>query len=272
MKLPSFRIDLRKNTTSIASILSGIFLIYLNFAFFSLSPQMFSAITLVSGILVIGIPLMIKYSDYKKVKRIETLFPRYLSDIAENISSGMTLPQAIRIAAKNDYDVLTPYVRDINAKISWGIPLEIVMNDFAVKSGSVTMKRNVQTIIETHRSGGSIDIVLKSVAQSLLELERIKKERSSSIYSQMINGYVIYIIFLGVMIGLSSFLIPTFRFNETSADLEKTFVDIFRSLIVIQGFFAGLSIGKLAEGTIQAGIKHSLVLVVVGYSAFLLFG
>ena len=206
------------------------------------------------------------------MKKIEEMFPKYLGDIAQNIASGMTLPQAIRTASKNDYGVLTPLVKEITAKISWGITLERVLHDFAEKTGSHLMKRNVQTIIETHRSGGSIDTVLKSVAQSLIELERIKKERSSSVYSQMINGYVIYLIFLGVMIGMSSFLIPTFKFSETNADLENTFKEIFQSLVVIQGFFAGISIGKLAEGSLQAGIKHSLVLVVFGYSAFVLFG
>ena len=266
------KIDFRKNSTSIVSMLAGAALVYVNFVLFSDQPQLFSGINLVAGILIIGIPLMVKFEGYNRVKKIEGLFPRYLGDISQNISSGMTLPQAMRTAAINDYGVMTPYVKEITAKVSWGITLEKVLYDFAEKTGSVSMKRNIQTIIETHRSGGSIDTVLKSVAQSLIELEKIKRERSSSIYSQMINGYVIYIIFLGVMIGLSSFLIPTFQFNEEGSSLQGTFTDIFRSLVVIQGFFAGMSIGKLAEGNLQAGIKHSLVLVVLGYSAFLLFG
>ncbi|MBI2579322.1 MAG: type II secretion system F family protein [Candidatus Aenigmarchaeota archaeon] len=267
-----FSIDVKKNYTGIISIAAGLALIYVNFMLFSAIPQIFSMINLVAGILVMGIPLLIKYESYGRVKKIEALFPKYLGDVAQNIASGMTLPQAMRTSANNDYSVMTPYVKEISAKISWGITFERVLTDFAEKTGSRTMKRNVQTIIETHRSGGSIDTVLKSVAQSLIELERIKKERASSIYSQMVNGYVIYLIFLGVMIGLSSFLIPTFKFDESKSDLEQTFSDIFRSLVVIQGFFAGMSIGKLAEGSLQAGIKHSLALVVLGYSAFLLFG
>ena len=96
----------------------------------------------------------------------------------------------------------------------------------------------------------------------------IKKERSSSIYAQMITGYLIYIVFLGVMIGLSTFLIPVF-FSQAETSMD--FIGLFRSLIIIQGFFAGLSVGKMAEGTILAGAKHSLVLTVLGYSAFLIF-
>jgi len=184
----------------------------------------------------------------------------------------MTLPQAMRATSSIDYGVLTPYIREMASKVSWGITFEKIMEDFAKKTGSKSMKRNVQTIIETHRSGGAMDTILKSVAQSLIELERIKKERSASVYAQMINGYLIYIVFLGVMIGLSSVLVPAFRLGETLPDLQGVFAEIFRALIIIQGFFAGLAIGKMAEGNLIAGIKHSLVLVVFGYSAFLIFG
>ena len=117
-----------------------------------------------------------------------------------------------------------------------------------------------------------MDTIMRSVAQSLVELEKIKKERSASVYAQMINGYLIFFVFLGVMIGLSSVLVPAFKMGEQTQDLQTVFSEIFRALIIVQGFFAGLSIGKMAEGTLIAGIKHSLVLVVIGYSAFLMFG
>ena len=37
---------------------------------------------------------------------------------------------------------------------------------------------------------------------------------------------------------------------------------IFLALIIIQGLFAGLMIGKFSEGSIRYGIKHSLVLTI----------
>ena len=144
--------------------------------------------------------------------------------------------------------------------------------EFAKKTKSKTMKRNVQTISEAYHSGGTVGTILSSVAQSLQELERIKKERSASIYAQMVNGYLIYVIFLGVMIGLSSILVPAFvRFGGGQENLQGAFTEIFRSLTVIQGFFAGIAIGKMAEGTIVAGLKHAVVLVIFGYTALVIF-
>lgn len=258
---------------SMLTTIVGVSLLVLNFIYVSGYPQLFAMLNMVSAVIILGFPVMYKYTQFNKIKKIEKMFPRYLGDIAESISAGMTLPQAIRAVTKNDYDVLTSHVKDISAKISWGIPFEKVFNDFAMSTGSSMMKRNVQSIIETHKSGGSMDTVLKAVAESFNEIEKIKKERSTSVYSQMINGYMIFIVFLGVMIGMSSMLIPAFRFEETSnADMVAMFKEIFRALIVIQGFFAGIAIGKMAEGTIVAGIKHAIVLVVFGYSVFMFLG
>lgn len=258
---------------SIMTTTAGIMLLIINFKFFSNFAQLFAMLNMVSAVIILGFPVMYRYTQFNKVKKIERMFPKYLRDISESIAAGMTLPQAMRSVTKNDYDVLNQHVCDISAKISWGIPFDKVLNDFSLSTGSAMMKRNVQSIIETHRSGGSMDTVLKAVSESFNEIEKIKKERSTSVYSQMINGYMIYIVFLGVMIGMSSMLIPAFHFDETSnVEMAGMFKEIFRSLIVIQGFFAGISIGKMAEGTIVAGIKHAIVLVVFGYSVFMFLG
>ncbi len=260
-------------TISLISFAAGLSLAAFNNLFLKSYTQIEALINLIAVFLVLGIPLIYKYNEYRLVKKIETLFPKYLTDISENISTGMTLPQAMKAATRNEYQELTPYIKELYAKVQWGIPLEKVLADFAKRTRSKTMKRNVQTIIEAHRSGGTIDTILKSVAQSLQELERIKKERSSSIYAQMINGYLIYVVFLGVMIGLATILVPAFtRFGGSSEDLQAAYLEIFRSLTVIQGFFAGIAIGKMAEGTIVAGVKHAMALVIFGYSVFLIFG
>jgi archaeal flagellar protein FlaJ len=263
------KLGLKKAT--LLSLVTGIFILVINYMFFASNAQTYTIINMSAAVIILGMPLAYRYTDYKSRKDAEAIFPIYLRDVASNISSGMTLPQAMKATHTNNYGPLDSYVREASAKISWGVTFEKAMHDFAAKIKSNSISRTVQTVIETHRSGGQIDTILISIAQSLHDLEKIKKERSSSVYGQMINGYLIYIVFLGVMIGLSAVLIPAFKLDETSPAMKTTFVDMFRSLTVIQGFFAGLAIGKMAEGTLTAGIKHSMVLVIVGYSAFLVF-
>jgi flagellar protein FlaJ len=42
-------------------------------------------------------------------------------------------------------------------------------------------------------------------------------------------------------------------------------------MAVIQAFFGGLVAGKMGEGTVSAGLKHSLMLMVCGYLALKIF-
>lgn len=257
---------------SLITIVIGLIITYVNLQVFVSIPQIFSIVNLIAVVVVLGVPLLVKYSDYSQIKKLENYFPKLMRDITENIRTGMTLPQAIRAASSNNYDVLSAYVKELNAKISWGIQFDTALMDFADKTRSDSIRRTVQTVIEAHRSGGTIETVMEAVVESLRELEKIKKERSASVYSQMINGYLIYIVFLGVMVGMSAFLIPTFQFENAQSDLRTIFSELFRNLIIIQGFFAGIAIGKMAEGNVSAGIKHSMVLVIFGYTVFLFFG
>jgi len=36
-------------------------------------------------------------------------------------------------------------------------------------------------------------------------------------------------------------------------------------LLLVQGFFSGLAVGKLAEGTLKAGVKHSFALMILSF-------
>ena len=74
------------------------------------------------------------------------------------------------------------------------------------------------------------------------------------------------------------YLVPTLRTFSTTeieiSDIENLagfYANIFRILIIIQGFFSGLVIGKLSEGSILSGLKHSIALVIIGSLALLIF-
>jgi len=47
---------------------------------------------------------------------------------------------------------------------------------------------------------------------------------------------------------------------------------IFLMLSLIQGFFAGVIIGKLSEGELSAGLRHSLILMTVAFFVMTLMG
>jgi flagellar protein FlaJ len=274
VKLPAHGLFGSWKRATATAIGTAIAIFAINIALFFDVPQIFAALNGLAVIIALGIPVYLRYHEYTRSQELEAMFPAFMRDITENINVGMTLPKAIRAATANDYGIFTPFVKEIAAKIDWGIPFERVLTDFAAKSRSAVIGRTVKGIIEVHRSGGTIGTVMQAMTVSVRELERIKKERAARVYSQMVTGYFVFFLFLGIMLVMARLLIPLLTFQiagAATADISRMFVDTFRALVVIQGVFAGLGIGKMSEGTIIAGFKHAFVLTVIGYTAFVIF-
>jgi flagellar protein FlaJ len=232
----------------------------------------FSEMLSLTSIIIIPLGVLLyQYNKYRESKEIEEKFPDFLRDVAENIRAGMTIPQAITSTKDTYYGALTPYIKKIIVQIDWGVPFDEILIDFSNHSKK-SLRRTVSTIIDTYRGGGDIADVFDSIGRSTVEIDRINKERSSMIYNQMLTGYIIFFVFIGVLVMMQVYLIPSLQTLSspelgvpTFESIGKFYSDIFRLLIVLQGFFSGLVIGKLSEGSIIAGLKHSLFLVILGY-------
>jgi archaeal flagellar protein FlaJ len=233
-------------------------------------------LTLLSiGIVVAG-PLILQYRLYKINKEIEERFPDFLRDVTENIKTGMTLTQAITATKETYYGALSPYVKKMVTKIDWSIPFDEILKEFS-KGSTPLIKKTVSTITETYTGGGDITQILDATGKTIKEINKVRRERFSAIYSQMVTGYVIFFIFIAVLVVLQKFLVPSlFAFSSeevgisADAGISGYYSMIFQWLIIIEGFFSGLVVGKMAEGNLLAGIKHSFILTVIGYGAFIL--
>jgi flagellar protein FlaJ len=271
------KVDLKTAIIIAVSFIVGITLFISNFLYIKgqYHTLLFSIINIFAILIIIGPVTVIQYTKYKRISQIEEKFPDFLRDVVEGIRGGMSLPLAIKYASRNKYGYLDEYIKRLVAQISWGIPFEEALNNFGKSVGSYNIKRAVSTIIQAHRSGGELGEVLNSVSESVVEIDKIRRERSSKHNSQMMTGDIIFFVFIGVMVGLEKFLLPALKFGavgitggipaappETKEVLGKMFIN----LAVIQGAFSGLSIGKLAEGRISAGIKHSVILSLIGYT------
>jgi len=253
-------------------IIVGMIILF-DFLFLRDVPTIFSSVFIVAIIMLIAPIALIRYYEISKIKSLEDFFPQFMRDLVESVRSGMTLPQAIKVVSENDYGHLSHHVKKLNAQLNWGIPFDKALMNFSKSTRSKLIARISSTIIESHRFGGNITSIFETISSTSVEIERLREERRLYINSQLITGYVIFFVFLVVIIGLQKFLVPTLseiavEEITTAPGTEKEMVDeyagIFRNLIILQGLFAGLVIGKMAEGVIAGGIKHSLFLVIIG--------
>ena len=256
--------------SSINGVIVGL-IILLDFLFFREISGLFSSILLLAVIMFIVPIVVVRYYYNWRIKSLEDYFPQFVRDLAESIKAGMTLPQAVDSISTNDYGNLSSHVKKLNAQLEWGIPFDKAFMNFARGTRSKLISRISSTIIQSHEFGGNLIDILESISKTAIEIERLREERKLYMHSQLITGYVIFFVFLVVVIGLEKYLVPSLTqasvtelTQPVTSQVSEEYKTLFRNLTIIQGFFAGLVIGKLSEGSMSAGIKHSLFLIIIG--------
>lgn len=248
------------------------------------------------------------YFEYKRIKTIEEQLPLFLLDLSEAQKIGMTLTEALKQVSRTDYGKLTEEIKKINYQLSWGIPTQEAMNNFAIRlKKSKLIGRIVRIINEAYSSGGDIARTMEATASDITSIKEAEKERRAITYQHMLIMYAIYYIFIGIVIGLSQTLIPLMEMDVQSgiAGSIMTFSDpceacvnnpdiycvncsvfsvvcqmfgiekscyyyaLFLLMAIIQGIFSGLVAGQIGEGSVTAGLKHSSIMTISGFSILL---
>jgi len=208
-------------------------------------------------------------------KEKESMFLEFSRDLTESVNSGIPISKSI-LNVEKDYGNLSVHVNKLKNQISIGIPFRKALHIFAEDSKNKVIKRGVSIIIEAEEFGGEIGSTLESVVKSVNKIENLKKERSAAVYNQVVQGYIIFSLFIVIMLVLQIWLLPQMLQltqdvnvvegdSQLSTDNVEFFNLIFIILIIVQGLFMGLVIGKLSEGRLLPGLKHSFILVSISY-------
>lgn len=230
-------------------------------------------------IVAIGIPtFLIIYREERRQARIDENLPYLLREISNAQRTGMSLPRAIQESAKRHYGPLTPELRKMSSKISWGIPFNQAMEDFQKAIDTPLAQRATVLILEAERSGGNLEEIFEATEKHVQTLLNLKKEREGSMKPYVWIVYASYIIFILVIVILfQTFFIPFGNANISSEQTAGMFLlninlDIleilFLHMLAIQAFFSGLVAGKMSKMTVKAGLMHSVIMMFIGWFAF----
>jgi archaeal flagellar protein FlaJ len=264
-------------------IVSGVVIALFDFVFFYGDERMlFFLMGIAFG--VIALPFIINLAiENKKEQKVNEMFLEFSRNLAESVSTGTPISKGIVNLKKKNYGALNPYIEKLANQISLGVPVNIALQTFSKEIDSNAIKRAIALIREAEKAGGEIDYILDSTAKSISEIEKLKKERRSAIYGLIVQGYVIFFIFIGIILVMEFKIIPLTAgvgsfggFGAGSSDLLSTqtgggvispeaFTKPFLYLLLTQGLFVGLVIGKLTEGSVKKGIKHSFILMITAF-------
>lgn len=239
---------------------------------------------LLSSVIAVAPPGLFDYYKKRKIKKIEAHFPDLLTDLALSRKAGMTLQAAVDIAARGEYGELTEGIKWINRMMSWGLSFEEAMSRFAKRYPTPLIKRSVSIIMEATRAGGEIGNILEVVAENARETKALEKKRASESFSYIVICYLSFLVFVGVIVILTSRYIP--MLEETAAKTQEVpgitgikitpqivemYKMVFYHVLVVQGFFNGIIAGKVGEGYVVAGFKHAVILVAIATLVYLVF-
>ena len=211
----------------------------------------------------------------------EDMFLEFARNLVESVKVGTPISKSIINIKGKSYGALSENVEKLANQISLGIPLHTALEVFSKDVNNKTISRSLTLIGEAERAGGNIGQILEEVTGAVKTSDKLKKERLSSISTLAVQGYIIFIIFMIIIIVMQFKILPLVSglSGTGGAGLEALAgiggvqtvsgtqeISIpFLYLLLVQGFFSGLAIGKLSEGNIKAGIKHSFALMVMSF-------
>jgi len=272
MKMPKIERRVKK-IALVASVLLAVAIILFAYIMFQAAPT-FDEFVFFAVITAVFPPAVLNYIDYKWRKAVDEHLPDLFRSIVQAQETGMTLPQALEEASKRDYGPLTAELKKMTAQISWGMSFEEALLALGRRVNTMLMQRTVPMIIEASRSGGHVERVFDPMGKFIQTTLLLEKERRTQTRPYIAIIYVAFFVFLFTIILLfKSFFVSIEGLPMlgtavmTPQEVQRTFFH----MTSIQAFFSGLIAGKMGEGTTNAGLKHSLIMMLCGYIALKLF-
>ncbi len=213
----------------------------------------------------------------------EEMFLEFARNLVESVKTGTPISKSIMNVKNKSYGALSENIEKLANQISLGIPLNPALQVFAKDANNKTISRALTLIGQAEKAGGDIGEILESVAEAVSMSDRLKKERKAAISSLVVQGYIIFFVFMIIILIMQFQILPMVSGISELGDItggsfgstgvggggqaisQEELSGAFLYLMLIQGFFTGLTIGKLSEGTVKAGIKHSFALVLISF-------
>jgi flagellar protein FlaJ len=227
-------------------------------------------------------PAAVNVIDANWRASVDKNIPKFLNEVAEAGRSGLTLTRAIEVSAERKYGPLSKELERVKTQLSWGISLEEALKSFGERVDTTLGRRTADLIIEVSRAGGNVQEILESISKHISDLYMLERERMSSIRPYIAIIYVAVVIFLATdMLLMKTFFSQIASLQSAqegvaggpllniTLDVGTLNMILFHTAI-IQGFFGGLVAGKMGEGAIGNGLKHSLILIAITFLAFFL--
>jgi flagellar protein FlaJ len=220
----------------------------------------------------------------KHVREIETRLPDFLRDVAEAGRFGMTLADAIVVASSGRYGRLTPEIKKMAAQIEWGVPASEAVQLFAERVGTPLVTRMASIIRKANDAGGNVADVLSMVSRDAKETILTQEERNVTMSTYVMVVYISFFVFIATILILQGQFLPKMEeagrtVSEQAEEqglaeipgvnIQVSIIDevgfIFLLSVIVHAAGDGLLAGVIQRGSIPIGMRHSFIMLIVGF-------
>ena len=235
---------------------------------------MFANYLLAIAVVVVIFPEAVLFELENRWRRaIEDKIPDLLEDIGEGQLAGMTFIRALEGSANKNFGPLSMELRRVLNKIRVGGTVEEGFQLLSDRVESKLVRMAATIIIETNRSGGDIERIVRSMAGYFWDVKAMTAERRGTMRVYVFITYISFAILLATLIViLNQLLYPLVVAGSTPLFTTQAPFSTYRLVLfhmtVILGFFSGLVAGKMGEGTIKGGLKHVILMILISVVVF----
>jgi archaeal flagellar protein FlaJ len=274
-KIPRKIRQITAAVTIVATLIAVLTILVVNSSFFSVY---INEIFLISALAIIVPSAILDLFNQRWVDAIEDQLPILVRGISESQETGITLVKALDQVIENkliSYP-LSDEIKRISVQMSWGTSFDEALVNFKKRVGSPIVSRFCALVLEASHSGGEIKKVFTATAGFMEDMKEMDKETSSQMKPYIIVIFASFVVYLFIAILLvQSFLAPVSQIDNIPALLGSgvgslNFKGFFYQYMLISAITGGLMAGKLGERRIIGGLKHSIILILVGYIAFVI--
>jgi flagellar protein FlaJ len=245
----------------------------------SLSNYYIFDIVFISLLIIVG-PIGFYLSKVQKEKKeIEGRLSDFFTEMTNNISSGMTVFDGIKTAAKGNYGELTDKIEKMKAELSWRYSIYKVFDNFVERMKSGVIQRVFITINKGLKMGGDTEKVFKAATKEVDQVNRIDAQKKADMSVYTVVVLMSFFVFLAIIFILDRSLFATFfQTSELSTEMtpdavnklltigkidSELFKNAMYSFVFVQGFGTGVLSGFMMDGNLSSGIRYSFILGLV---------
>lgn len=219
----------------------------------------------VALIVTVAVPAVYATRYSRERLGLEKKLPDFIRDVAESRKIGLSPESSIESLGTKGYGRLSKPIERMGAQLSWGLNLSKVVSTFIDSVNSWLTKVVGSLMLEVVDVGGGTVRSFSEMADFTRRINDLEAEKRSTL-----RPYIFVTYMAGIMIVMTTFLMVYFL-KETALEpgalavttVNTGTVDILLVSALFESWVVGLVAGKMGEGSLSDGFKHSMILVLV---------